>query len=311
MKKLAAALIEGRCAPAYATVANADGSYNPLSGKHLQVGAVQDALRTCPIISVDNVAEYFCGKKQSMPHDVKDFLFEYVPSLAPPFSEFWVEARFPGLRMTSQSAGVNDASRGHFGVFFKTRDLLSDPHTIPGFVQGARWLLESALFLEIGNIATGPILSAAVWVDADGKVMEFRTAYHPKRNLHMLEQLASLMCTAWLAISFMHCKNVSVREERVPDKLVKASSKRNRPMPLVRWYVLEIEPMTKILRAGKGEGSDVKQALHICRGHFKDYRQSGLFGKIKGLFWWDSTVRGSAKQGVVVKDYAVSPPSRT
>jgi hypothetical protein len=50
----------------------------------------------------------------------------------------------------------------------------------------------------------------------------------------------------------------------------------------------------------------MKQALHICRGHFKDYRQSGLFGRHKGVFWWDMAARGSAEQGIVDKDYRIA-----
>ena len=71
---------------------------------------------------------------------------------------------------------------------------------------------------------------------------------------------------------------------------------------------LEIEPMKRALKhEGQSETAGLKKALHICRGHFKDYSKHGLFGKYKGLYWWDSHVRGSTEEGVVVKDYAVKP----
>ena len=69
--------------------------------------------------------------------------------------------------------------------------------------------------------------------------------------------------------------------------------------------------MTRILdtEGGIGRGGGLKQALHICRGHFKDYRDGrGLFGKHKGLYWWEQNVRGSIEQGVHIKDYRVRTP---
>jgi hypothetical protein len=41
------------------------------------------------------------------------------------------------------------------------------------------------------------------------------------------------------------------------------------------------------------------------RGHFKDYSVKGLFGRYKGVYWWDSQVRGEVNGGVVDKDYRV------
>jgi hypothetical protein len=105
----------------------------------------------------------------------------------------------------------------------------------------------------------------------------------------------------------MHCKNVYFTEEQVPDRLVKARIRRGRPSGLVKWKVLEIDPMKQILRTeGSMDSLGLHKALHLCRGHFKDYRNSGLFGKVKGVFWWGSSVRGSAAHGTVVKDYSVA-----
>ncbi len=108
----------------------------------------------------------------------------------------------------------------------------------------------------------------------------------------------------------MHCKNVTARAIDPPAALQKARQKRGK-RPLLRYHVLDIEPMKQVLRkqGGLGSGNNIAQALHICRGHFKDYRQSGLFGKVKGIFWWDQHARGDVKQGVVTKDYSIKPPA--
>ena len=37
--------------------------------------------------------------------------------------------------------------------------------------------------------------------------------------------------------------------------------------------------------------------MHICRGHFRDYREGkGLFGKYHKLVWTPATVRGTKKR---------------
>jgi len=107
----------------------------------------------------------------------------------------------------------------------------------------------------------------------------------------------------------MHCKNVQLKTQIPPAPLSKKYQKKT-GRPLVKYKVLEIEPMKKVLRTeGQSETLGLKHALHICRGHFKDYSNgSGLFGKYKGLYWWESTVRGNPANGVVIKDYNVNPP---
>jgi hypothetical protein len=69
--------------------------------------------------------------------------------------------------------------------------------------------------------------------------------------------------------------------------------------------------MKKVLETeGDIQHNGIAKALHICRGHFKDYRNSaGLFGKYKGLYWWDMHTRGTEKAGVVIKDYRVKAPA--
>lgn len=110
----------------------------------------------------------------------------------------------------------------------------------------------------------------------------------------------------WLATSLMHCKNVTATRESIPPKLAKAAAARGRPR--FSYSVLDIKPMTRVLETegGIGHGVGIKQALHICRGHFKDYRDGrGLFGRHKGLYWWEQNLRGSLDQGVHDKDYRV------
>lgn len=112
------------------------------------------------------------------------------------------------------------------------------------------------------------------------------------------------------ALSLMHCKNVTIEDEIVPLKVRRARKRKRQPS--IRYKTLQIQPMVKVVRESENDTgqSEIQRALHICRGHFKDYRDTGLFGKYHDIYWWNMHVRGSAKQGVVVKDYEVKPQRR-
>lgn len=111
---------------------------------------------------------------------------------------------------------------------------------------------------------------------------------------------------AMLTLAFMHTKNVTVEEMEPPEKLSKAHKKR-RGYPLVTYRTLHIEPIQRILKAeGNAESGGIRQAVHICRGHFKTFSAKGLFGKHKGTYWWPATTRGAGSR-VVMKEYDVGP----
>lgn len=115
--------------------------------------------------------------------------------------------------------------------------------------------------------------------------------------------------TALLAISFMHCKNVVLRQQTPPAVQQTAKQKRQRIQPHqpVTYHVLDIEPMKTILKTeGKSEQVGLQRALHICRGHFSTYTEDKkLFGKYAGTFWIPQHVRGSAEVGFATKDYRI------
>lgn len=111
------------------------------------------------------------------------------------------------------------------------------------------------------------------------------------------------------ACAFMHCKNVSMREEAAAPKLERKFFKKH-GIPRVRYQVLEIAPLRARLDREHGAGGSVSiaKALHIVRGHFAEYKaDKPLFGRpgLHGLFWVPAHVRGDASAGVVVSDYRI------
>lgn len=114
------------------------------------------------------------------------------------------------------------------------------------------------------------------------------------------------------ALSLLHCKNVELVTRKVPIKVRKKRQRRG--LPDVVFKQLVVNPLRS---QKKSEGSEDKETsdykyqknrLHICRGHFKDYRDGpGLFGKYQDIYWWDAHVRGDDSIGVLHKTYLVSP----
>jgi hypothetical protein len=115
---------------------------------------------------------------------------------------------------------------------------------------------------------------------------------------------------ACLALSFCNCNNVTLRADEVPEKLRKKSEQRGR-VAVDRWHLLEIGAIRRTLNASlAGEaGGSLKQALHICRGNWAEYKPDRpLFGKQIGRFWRPMHTRGALQHGTVEKDYSVQPP---
>lgn len=115
----------------------------------------------------------------------------------------------------------------------------------------------------------------------------------------------------YLSLGFLNCKNIKIEENIPPLKLSKKYQKKHN-IPLIRYHVLKIKPQKKYRQSSIGtEKTNIEKSLHICRGHFKNFDDKPLFGKIKGTFWWDSYVRGQKEKGIVLKDYEMGKPKET
>lgn len=182
-------------------------------------------------------------------------------------------------------------------------------------VAPVRWMTAMRVYVEAPERhIRGPQLYATIPVRHDGGVYGGIHIYHPEAQTVGLDTVRDeayyLMNPALLALSFLHCKNVTLETTDPPAKLSKAFQRRN-GRPLVRYHTLNIEPMRRVLKhEGQSEKTGLRKAMHICRGHFKDYSKHGLFGKYKGMYWWESHVRGSADEGAVLKDYNVTTPKQ-
>jgi hypothetical protein len=107
-------------------------------------------------------------------------------------------------------------------------------------------------------------------------------------------------------IALLNCKNVSASLSPYPITKPTLKWGKSKQPKGKRYYVLDIEPMRRLMKHEfQGGQITTAKALHLCRGHFKNFDDKPLFGKLKGTYWWQPHVRGAAEAGVVDKDYRI------
>jgi hypothetical protein len=268
--------------------------YESLRETHLM--GIKEYFDKAIIFNVDNVAEFYYQSNQVEWDIHTDF-----PSIMPPFKYSFFEYTPPSVGIFQE--GVKFITPGiRFGTFIVKHDVAED--------DGLQSILECILF---GSKNEVPFFLGSIRMAVDkygamkplpGQNEEAPVQYLLPEGIFQ-DTLDQSIRPVFLAISFLHCKNVTKIERGAGTNI----GKRNRHEASVRYHVLNIEPMKKILKTeGNSETVGLKKALHICRGHFKDYRETGLFGKLHDIYWWEPQVRGSQENGVVLKDYKINKP---
>jgi hypothetical protein len=130
-------------------------------------------------------------------------------------------------------------------------------------------------------------------------------------NGHDLSEVPSLdpFFPAAFAISLIHCRNVEVRDRPVSRQQRRMAERKGQPV--ITYKELVIDAFRKQVRyeSEQSGDSEIKRALHICRGHFATYTDANpLFGRVTGTFWKPMHVRGRKEIGEVKKTYKVDPP---
>lgn len=126
-----------------------------------------------------------------------------------------------------------------------------------------------------------------------------------------VDELSAAFLSLYFAICLLHTKNIVVKDEEAPQKKQKRHATINRT-PQTQFKVLDIAPLKQEVRRTTTADptlSEIKKALHLCRGHYRRYtEESKLFGKHTGIFWIPAHVRGSKDAGEIKKDYRVLSP---
>ena len=292
-------------------------------------------------IDITNVARWFYEV------DDREF-FDWradFPSVTPPYSSVWMEASLPP-NLTSRSSGRKMGPGCEWGLAASVISMEVSPdmakecmqtNGLIGFLNGihgtnqraevsrellteldngvlVRWLVAFVFFFQRKKqvLWAG---SFGLYLDEYGQVLESgaRAAIQRPGGVDA-RSIESYAYPFMFALSLMHCKNVELKDASpTPSKV--AAQRAKKGVPDIKFKTLVIDPMRKQIKREKSEdgqeASEVQRALHICRGHFKDYREKPLFGKFADVYWWEPHVRGNAKNGAIVKDYKVNAPEAT
>jgi len=282
------------------------------------------AFRTVFVVKNQNVWEYF---QAHMMHDKN--LSANCPNVAPTMPNMWFEWLAETKSILDPASGERRSGRLKIGVLCSAEDMtligpedaepILDRYREHGInpAQETRWSVMGMVFSQIMEPGKLPhILGVIAWrVGHNGELLPsgenngFSYMLRPHAG-QRLDDFGGTMAigarACWLALSLMHCKNVPIfKSPPIPDALRRARERRGKP-PLFRHHTLIIDPSRAVTRGQATENAGSGgTALHICRGHFKNYGERGLFGKFNGTYWWPMHSRGSAALGVVEKDYEV------
>jgi hypothetical protein len=258
-------------------------------------------LETAQVIEITNVSDYIYSHPQEI-----WAIWEDVPNYAPPFDNMWVEWNAPKFRNINGriEAAPIEFSKCKCAAHFQT---VKNDET-GGWAAVCVYLTQrpDGLVVPSGAIRFN-ILKDGIPKKEGVKAFLYQEMLTDNINQQELaDDIAFNVAIVGVAISFMHCKNTIIKQVSHPQRLQQARIKKGWK-PLIRYHTLEIRPIKKILgEEGNASKNGIQKALHICRGHFKDYREGkGLFGKYKDMYWWDMHTRGDIDNGLVVKDYKV------
>lgn len=272
------------------------------------INHAKEFISSCEVIVADNVADYWFARKEDC-HWEKDF-----PCIAPPFPRFFVEFKIPNgwtLGNTFRSVGFATQAWDMTCEPDKRQFLRNALGKLPIRESDVRWVFRSFVIAASKRLGTVSVFFRQAYFSFVGESGAMLSPPHVRigdRDLDALEEeITAAFYVLGLTISLMHCKNIVAEKVAPTDEEKERHAKGGNKLPLCKYRVLHIEPMKEVLRTeGNVEANGIKKALHICRGHFADYTEKGLFGKYFGRFWVPQHVRGASSRGVVVKDYAIS-----
>jgi hypothetical protein len=273
-----------------------------------------DTVRRSSVVKMDNVVQYVFDHFGEKFNGVSASMF---PCLKLPFPLMWFESRRPSRFLTFESGDAKSMPAGFpqawgWLCIQRPAEAARSAECIP---ERAELVLEAELIkLHAGDDRPhGPYCITRVFTDARGvPVAElqgcaFMSSFADEDDERGCEiDWRILGLPAFLAISFMNCKNVTTTIHET-DRHLNRERQKHGLKPFLRYHTIDIEPMKRVLRTeGKIESTGLKRALHICRGHFATYSEERpLFGKVAGTFWIPSHVRGTTEEGIVVSDYQV------
>ncbi len=281
-----------------------------------------DSVLQSVVIRADNVADYLYGEHYK---DTWDWVTD-VPSIAPPFPNFFIDIRAPKVVKTSEgdwawngaeawgihfSATPKEQFEEKFGhIYSHQKKALLDE-----MPENCQWIYTVVTYLYIAKKVWQIPTSAVLGVLPNGQyagapfiMMPIGDQNIPDltgTNLSLEEYGESFrfyMSPAMFALGFINCKNVQLVDNEIPEKLAKSQAKKHgfQPKAYKTIYVQSLQKQSEV-KSGHQSGQKLG-SFRIRRGHLKDYRDgNGLYGKHHGIYWWEAKIEAGTQV-----DYSIS-----
>ena len=156
-----------------------------------------------------------------------------------------------------------------------------------------------------------------IFMHTDGKILLATSAIYPDGAGLVQDAARELVLwsryTVLYTFNLANCKNTILEVRKRPAGQARSLRKKY-GLAETKYRVVTLAEATKrtLVEAEKSIPG-LSAALHICRGHFKDYRDpqtKPLFGKHRGIWWWGQHVRGEADAGIIEKTYKAEGAER-
>lgn len=214
-----------------------------------------------------------------------------IPNVAPPFRHYFMFGEWTAETKVAGETRVHKGELGQLGVLFQSERLKDGRFVVSGSLCGGlpghhRW---QPLMWAWRADSEWRFMAATDEAEREGKgpMIMGDSRSRPED----LKESTVILTPFLIATSILHCGNVTATRIH-PSRQMRRAAERS-GVPIYTFSVLDVGPVKKTLREAGSEQGGIRRALHVCRGHFKDYRDgSGLFGRYRGLFWWDQALRG-------------------
>lgn len=240
---------------------------------------------------VTNVADYL---RQSIPLDHYWTLADF-PGFIPPFRSTWFEFKYQGSDCFRTGVHVLTETNEDDTLtlfFFVYAEVIAGAPVQAGVTVILHATKEGLAFGE-GEDKSDVLFRVPGELVGHGEIAD-------SEKFATFSRACYFDCfPVMLAISLLNCRNVAQRELKNSRQVVRYAERHN--IPVAKTYrVIEIQPfIQEVAAASPGHGPHYsREAAKIIRGHFKDYSEHGLFGKLKGRFWWHQRI-----QGPVARDF--------
>lgn len=248
-------------------------------------------------VNAQDVCDYFYSNGKEEWNPLIDF-----PSPRPPFPLLWIEWKLsPSLLKKEDQDSSHPVTSG---FLLETKE---NQVTLNLWRLGIEGLSRVMVLFRYRFDKSGEIITELTPKGRTGIELAALAPEHEAFVSQHSQQLVTLLAVPLLTLSFMNCKNIEAVVERESPTKLNIKRQRAGKLPITKIYTLKIDGVRRLINNySGGTNKGFKNALHLCRGHFKDFSHGrGLFGKLVGRYWWGSVLRGSEENGKVIKDYQV------